>query len=59
MARKELTGRCFIEINGAPAVPFDSLSAEEKARVMDIWSERLSRTMSAYYTNHPEEYSKI
>lgn len=59
MARKELTGRCFIEINGAAPVPFDSLSAEEKARVMDIWSERLSRTMSAYYTNHPEEYSKI
>ena len=34
MARKELTGRCFIEINGAPPVPFDSLSAEEKARDM-------------------------
>ena len=59
MARKELTGRCFIEINGAPPVPFDSLSAEEKAKVMEIWSERLSKTMSAYYTNHPEEYSKI
>ena len=55
MARKELTGRCFIEINGAPPVPFDSLSAEEKARVMEIWSERLSKTMSAYYSNHPEE----
>ena len=59
MARKELTGRCFIEINGAAPVPFDSLSAEEKERVMATWSERLSRTMSAYYTNHPEEYSKI
>ena len=59
MARKELTGRCFIEINGAAPVPFDSLSAEEKAGAMKIWSERLSRTMSAYYTNHPEEYSKI
>ncbi len=59
MARKELSGRCFIEINGAAAVPFDSLSAEEKNRVMEIWSERLSQTMSAYYTNHPEEYSRI
>ena len=59
MARKELTGRCFIEINGAPPVPFDSRSAEENAIVMEIWSERLSKTMSAYYTNHPEEYSKI
>ena len=59
MARKELTGRCFIEINGAPPVPFDSLSAEEKARVMEIWSERLSKTMSAYYSNQPEADRKI
>lgn len=59
MARNEITGRCFIEIDGAEAVPFDSLSAEEKERVFAIWSERLSKTMSAYYTNHPEEYERI
>lgn len=59
MARNDITGRCFIEIDGAAPVPFDSLSSEEKERVFAIWSERLSKTMSDYYSNHPEEYSRI
>lgn len=54
MAKSELKFRCFIEIDGADAVPMESLTPQEKERVMGIWSERLSRNMSAWYSQHPE-----
>lgn len=59
MAKNELTYRCFIEIDGAEPVPMESLSSEEKSRVMGIWSERLSKTMSAWYSQHPELIGEI
>lgn len=59
MARNELTYRCFIEIDGKEPVPIDSLSSEEKERVMGIWSDRLGRNMSAWYSQHPEEYARL
>lgn len=59
MAKTELKFRCFIEIDGADAVPMESLSAEEKERAMGIWRERLSRNMSAWYSQHPELIREI
>ncbi len=50
----ELTYRCFIERNGK-IEPFNGYTPEEEKRV----SERLSRTMSAYYTQHPEEFKVL
>lgn len=58
MASK-LKYRCLIEIDGQEPVELDSLSSEEKERVRGIWSARLSRNMSAYYSQHPEEYGKL
>ena len=59
MAKNELTYRCFIEIDGAEPVPMESLSSEEKSRVMGIWSERLTKSMSAWYSQHPELISEL
>ena len=58
MAR-ELTARCFISINDAPPVPFESLSEETLEQAKRAMSARLERNMSAYFSQHPEEYARI
>lgn len=49
----ELTVELFIERDGK-IEPFTGFTESELAAI----SERLSRTMSAYFTQHPEEYIK-
>lgn len=56
---KELTHSFYISINGAEPVPMEQLSAEEKTRCYDAMAQRLSRRMSDYYTQHPEEYDNV
>lgn len=56
---KGLTYTLHISINGAEPVPMDTLSAEEKAHCLEKMSERLSANMSAYYTQHPEEFERL
>lgn len=51
--------RGFISIEGAPPVPMESLTKEQVARVQQVWKQRLSKNMSAYYTQHPEELRAI
>ena len=46
----ELQVNLMIDRNGTPE-PFKGFTAKEK----EIISKRLSRAMSAYYTQHPEE----
>lgn len=48
---RELTFRCFIERNGE-IVPFTGYTPEEEKRVQ----KRLSDTVSAYFTQHPDEF---
>lgn len=50
---------CFVIIDGADPVPVESLNREQKERCNRIWSERLSRVSSTYFSNHPEEYAAI
>lgn len=45
----------LLQADGPPR-PIESLSAEELEVQRRIWRDRLSRTMSDYYTQHPEEY---
>lgn len=49
----ELTVRLLIERDGK-IEPFTGFTESELAAIR----ERLSRTMSAYYTQHPDEYIK-
>lgn len=55
----ELRCRCFISIDGAAPVPFQSLTQEQAEKCKKIMSERLSKTCSTYFTNHPDEYAFV
>ena len=50
---------CYISIDGAAPVLFDSLSKAQKDRCKRVWSEKLSSVASAYYNNHPEERAAL
>lgn len=50
---------CYVMIDGAEPVPIESLSQEQKEHCKRIWSDRLSRVSSAYFSSHPEEYAAI
>lgn len=50
---------CYISIDGAEPIPFDSLTQAQKDRCKSTWSERLSRVSSAYFSNHPEEFAAL
>lgn len=56
---KELTAVCFLLTKDRGAVPLAELSEAER----DAWREsaraRLSAEMSAYYSQHPEQYARL
>ena len=54
--RKELTYCCMVEIDGAEAVPLESLTPEQLAYCRRVWTERIAQTVNDYYRKHPEEY---
>ena len=54
LVAKELKVRSFIERNGEVA-PFNGFTHDETQAI----SERLSRSMSRYFTAHPEELKAV
>ena len=56
---KEFTYKFMISCDGAPEVPLESLTAEQRAEAGRRMTENLSRVMSEYYTLHPEEYGAL
>lgn len=50
MARKEITIKLFV---GDKEV--ETLTEEQR----EVIAQRLSKTMSTYYTAHPEQYAKL
>lgn len=59
MARNELKVRCFISIDGADPVPFGSLTVEQREEVSQRMADNVGRTLSAYYSQHMDEYVRI
>ena len=60
MAKNDITVRLFLEDKKSGTVkPWADVTEEEKQTFLQTASERLSRTMSAYYTQHPEEFALI
>ena len=60
MARvKELMCTSFVIMPEGRTVPVDELTPEETAQWQRHMAARLGEVMSDYYTQHPEEYSKI
>lgn len=52
---KELKCRCFLEHEDGTVEPFTGYTPEQAKEV----SERLSRTVSAYFNQHPKEYERF
>lgn len=44
---------------GEEPVPWDSLTEEKKQECLKIMSENISRTASAYYSNHLDEFERL
>lgn len=46
-------------IDDKKPVLLSSLSDEEKEQLNKVWCERIGKALSLYYTQYPEEYSKV
>lgn len=58
MATK-IIGRVFLETESGEAKPLSECSAEEIKKFNKAAADRLSNAMSLYYTQHPEEFSRL
>ena len=59
MANKKLTCVSYVMIDDKKPVLLSSLSDEEKEQLNKVWCERIGKALSLYYTQYPEEYSKV
>lgn len=57
--RKEITVKCFVLMPDGRTVPVEELTEEERAAWHRRQLERLSETMSDYYTQHPDQYARL
>ena len=55
MERKPLTCSGYITLKDGRTIPIEEMTPEERERVNKSMNERLSRVMSEYYSNHPDE----
>lgn len=58
MAHQQIIGRSFVEFPDGTVKPFGDLSESEVAELRKNIGERVSRTMTSYYSRHPEELEK-
>lgn len=58
MKKKPLTWEASVIIEDK-IILWNDLSEEQKEKIIQKMSERLSVVMSEYYSNHPEEYAKL
>lgn len=56
---KKLGYICYVIMPDRGPVPVNELTEEERANWKENMRERLSENMSAYYTQHPEEYARL
>ena len=59
MANKKLGYVCYVIMPDRGPVPLENLTAEERAQWAENKRRRLSENMSAYYSQHPEEYAAL
>lgn len=60
MARgKKLGFVCYVNMPDGRTVPLNDLTEAERAQWQKNMTQRLSENMSAYYTQHPEEYAAL
>lgn len=59
MASKKLGYVCYVIMPDRGPVPLENLTAEEREQWAENKRRRLSENMSAYYSQHPEEYTAL
>ncbi len=60
MAKKELTFSCKVIFKDENrVVDWEDLTEEEKENCRKTWSERLSQTVSDYYSNHLDQFERL
>lgn len=57
--RKELTATVSVIMEDGTVKPFEELTAEEEKRLRKNIRKRLEKSMSLYYSNHPEEFANL
>lgn len=57
--KNDITVVGYMILEDGSIVPFDSLTEEQKQRWREACCKRLSERLSAYFTQHPEEYAKL
>ena len=57
--KNDLTFVCYVLKENGEAVPFESLTEEEWENFRQNMARRLSRAMSDYYTQHPDEFARL
>lgn len=56
---RELGFVCHMILPDGRTVPFEELTEEQRTAFRERAAQRLSARMSDYYTQHPEEYSRL
>ena len=54
---KELEIRCFISIDGAPEVPWESLDKQKQQEIGKRLAGRMAKAAEDYYSAHPKEFA--
>lgn len=57
--RQEITCRSFVIMPDGRTVPVEDLTDSERETWHAHMRERLSTGLSAYYSQHPEEYARL
>ena len=57
--RNELTATVRVIMEDVTDQRFEELTTEEEKRLRENIRKRLEKSMSLYYSNHPEEFAKL
>ena len=57
--KNDLTFVCYVLKENSEAVPFESLTEEERKQFRQNMARRLSGAMSDYYTQHLDEFARL
>lgn len=49
----------YLILEDGTTVPWEETTEEQRARFRENATKRLTRTMSDYYSQHPEEYARL
>lgn len=59
MGRQQLRAVSYVDFGDGRIVPFDSLDPETKSECVKKILDNVSKTVSEYISNHPEELESV